>query len=668
MSAIAGVIHFNGRPAECAALQRMMATLAHRGPDGRGTWVDGSVTLGQLMLWTTPESTIERLPYEDRESGLVITADARIDNRDELLRQFDRVEEPPAQISDSYVILRAYERWGTRCVERLIGDFAFCIWNRREQRLFCARDPFATKHFYYYHQPGVVFALASEIKALLTLPFVPKELNELAVAYHLLPIYDDKTITFYKGISRLPASHCMSVDRSGISFSPSWKPDLTHELRLRSDHEYAEAFGEVFKEAVRCRLRSCFPVGSMLSGGLDSSAITCVAGRLSAGERNGPVKTFSAIWPVIAQTHPQIDERPFMNAVIAKGGFEPHFVHLDEVSPLADWETIDWHQDQPVSAPNMYMDWAIFKSAHEHGVRVLLGGTDGDTVVTYGYQDLPELVRRGKWLKLFLESRALSQKMPRRGHSLKALVWRRGFAPVMAEFTRPLRRLLLGRSASADSAWSALVRQRPLAPQFVERLRLKVCVPELLREAFPDDLKGRELHWADISSGNWAYILEAFEKAAAAHAVEVRYPFFDRRLVEFCIALPPGQRLKDGYTRSILRRGMNGILPPAVQWRTDKGNLSAGVCLKLLEYERATLDRMVAMDESNALHEYADFPALRAGYKRYLENPGAREREAFWLMLAVPLMLWLQVHNEEKVEIASGTRDARRPLTEVGAN
>jgi asparagine synthase (glutamine-hydrolysing) len=663
MSAILGVFYLDGRPAEEATLKRMVTTLSHRGPDGSGVWLNESIGLGHLMLWTTPESTKEQLPWADPASGLVITSDARIDNRDELLGLFHSRAALREEVSDSYLILRAYERWGAACVEKLVGDYAFCIWNPHEQRLFCARDPFATKHFYYYHRPGVAFAFASEIKALLTLPFIPKEVNELAIAYHLLPIYDDKVTTFYKNILRLPASACVSVDRSKMTFLPSWKPDLSRELRLRSDDEYAEAFRELFEEAVRCRLRSRFPVGSMLSGGLDSSSITSMAGRLLARQGNGPLKTFSAVWPSLAPAHPKIDERRFMQAVIDQGGFEPHFLHLDRMSPLADWETICWHEDQALSAPNMYMDWAIFKAARENGVRVLLGGTDGDTVVTYGYQDLAALVRRGQWIKLLREAHKLSRNRQQRSHSLKRLVWVHGILPTLLELRQHLSRALHQKPTSGvgEDLLREYLTARPLSHEFARRIGLNGHIANLFKDVSPQFRISRKSHWEDISSGNWAYILESFEKAAAAHCVEVRYPFFDQRLVQFCIALPPGQRLFDGYTRSILRRAMNNVLPREVQWRVDKGSLGAGVCVKLLEYERDRLEELVS--GRGPIGDYLDVAALRVSYQRYVSNPTSSEREAFWLMLAANLGLWLTTVASESppTRPEGGAVDIRMP-------
>jgi asparagine synthase (glutamine-hydrolysing) len=653
MSAVFGIYYLDGRPVTEAELSSMTESLAHRGSDRSGIWSDGAAGLGHRMLWTTPESLHERLPLVDSTGHLAITADARIDNRDELMRLLGIGAAGPDRVSDSQLILAAYERWGEQCVSRLLGDFAFAIWDRRRQSLFCARDPMGVKHFYYYYSPGRAFVFASEIKGVLCLPFVPRRLNEVSIAYHLLPVYNDRTSTFYQEILRLPALHSMVVDRNGIRLQPAWSPDLSKELRLRSNEEYAEAFREVFTESVRCRLRSAFPVGSMLSGGLDSSSISCVARNLLAEEGKGPLHTFSAIWPSIAAISPKIDERPFMQAVIAMGGFDAHFIHADDISPLAEWSKIYWHEDSMLSAPNMYMDWAIFKSAHEHGARILLGGTDGDTVVSYGYEDLAEFARRGRWLTLLRESAALSKNMPKRSNNLRSLVWGEGFKPLIPEYVKQGWRVLRGKSGvlEKDSALPAYSRNRPINSEFVRRIGLEERLSALRHSLYSSKMTVQEAHWHDISSGDWAYILESFEKAGAAHSLEVRYPFFDRRLIEFCLSLPPGQRLHNGYTRSILRRAMSGVLPPMVQWRTDKGNLSAGVSLKLLEYEKETLEGLI-LGDPKPIQDYVDVPSLRAVYERYKANPLKSNDEAFSLMLVVTLGLWLRSAGLNRLQYA----------------
>src|SRR3989442_1004237 len=225
-------------------------------------------------------------------------ADARIDNRAELCS----VLSAPSTVTDAELILQAYARWGERCPEHLLGDFAFALWDARRGFLFCARDHFGVKPFYYHHRPGRLFAFASEIKGLLVLSDVPRRLNETRVADYLVPLLEDKEITFYEGIVRLPPAHHMTVSRDGVRIEQYWALDPDREIRMKSDGEYAAAFREIFTEAVRCRLARPIPVGSMLSGGLDSSSIVFVAPKLLAEDGSRELHTFSAIFPHLPES------------------------------------------------------------------------------------------------------------------------------------------------------------------------------------------------------------------------------------------------------------------------------------------------------------------------------------------------------------------------------
>src|SRR2546425_624531 len=304
----------------------MLARLEHRGPDGTGAWREGPVALGHGMLHTTPESLREQQPLVGTRGDLVLAADARIDNRGELCSLLPA----PSDATDAELILAAYERWGEHCPEHLLGDFAFAIWDGRTERLFCARDHFGVKPLYYHHRPGRLFAFASEIKGLLALADIPRRLNETRVAAYLVPLFEDKEVTFYEEILRLPPAHRLTVNRDGARTERYWALDPGHELRLGSDEAYAEAFRELFTDAVRCRLRSAFPVGAMLSGGLDSSSIVCVARRLVAADGGARLHTISANF----DEPPQIAERRFLNAVVAQNGVRPHYLRGDPTTPL----------------------------------------------------------------------------------------------------------------------------------------------------------------------------------------------------------------------------------------------------------------------------------------------------------------------------------------------
>jgi asparagine synthase (glutamine-hydrolysing) len=585
------------------------------------------------MLWTTPESVQERLPRVHHARNLVLTADARIDNRDDLIDVLGLDDRRPAEIGDGELILAAYEKWGERCPEHLLGDFSFALWDAGRKELFCARDPMGVKSLYYLRSSRL-FVFASEIKGLFCLPEVPRRLNETRVADHLTGIFEDKAITFYQDIARLPPAHSMTVDAERTRLRPYWTLDHVHEVRLGSDEAYSEAFRDIFVEAVRCRLRSISPVGSALSGGLDSSSIVCAARKVFAADGQRRLHTFSAIFPTVAPVDARIDERPYIEAVLEAGGLEPHTIRADLLNPLVDYDKILWHADEVVPAPNLYLDWEIMGVARQHEIRVLLSGFDGDSAVSHGYEALSEFIRQGRWGALMAESRSLlgRNKSPM---SPWKFIWAYGLRPLAPE---PL-----------VESWR-LLRKRPrvplpidtlIDPDFARRIGLAERAQALRKNGHGLIPSAKEMHWAALTSGLLSYALELLDKVAAARSLEVRFPFFDRRLLEFCVALPPAQKLRQGWTRAILRNAMAGILPQKVQWRVGKSNLGANFKLKLLEHERETLEAAV-LDKSRTLAGYVDIPALHAMYRRYEAQPVQQERDALALYFAVTLAMWLR--------------------------
>ena len=274
------------------------------------------------MLYTTPESLHETLPFE--EENLIITADARIDNRKELLEKLDI--ENKEKISDSYFILKAYQKWDEKCPEKLLGDFVFVIWDKNNKKLFCARDHMGVKPFSYYLSDDL-FLFASEIKALFAITNLPLKLNETYLSNYLTLINTDRSSTFYENISRLPASTSLTITSDSNNLNKYWKLNRNHKVRLNSDEEYVERFRDIFTEAVNCRLRSAFPVGSMLSGGLDSSFITCIAQNILKNENKMRLKTFSAIFDTV----PKSNERYYIEKVLLSDEFDSYFINADTI-------------------------------------------------------------------------------------------------------------------------------------------------------------------------------------------------------------------------------------------------------------------------------------------------------------------------------------------------
>lgn len=626
LSAIIGLVYLDQRPVEPAALAGVIARLAHRGPDGQGLWRDGSVGLGHLLLRTTPEARHETLPLVDPARGLALTADARLDNRDELIGQLGLGARPAAEVSDSALLLRAYAEWGERCPERLLGDFAFALWDARRQRLFCARDPAGARGSFYIHTPRL-FACATELKALLALPEVRRRLNETRVADYLLSRLEDPASTFYRDIVRLPAAHSLTVSREGLRLRRYWVLDPRRELRYGSNAEYAEAFRAVFSEAVRCRLRSAVPVGSTLSGGLDSSSIACTARDLLVAADGPPLRTFSAVFDSL----PQVDERPHIRAVLARGGFAPHYVHADRLSPLADWERLCWHEDEAFYAPNLFMHWGLYQAAQQQGVRGLFDGLDGDTTVSHGLRRLAELAGQGRLLRLLGEAGTFRTFYGRPSWRLAAgVLWRHGLYPWLPAPLLRWRRALRG---PTPPLWRAI--NPTIAPAFARRVQLDTYwqhwQPRTARSA-------RQGHGQRLSRGIMAFTLEIADRAAAAFQIELRYPFYDRRLIEFCLALPADQKLDDGWSRVVMRRALAGSLPPKVAWRRGKSNLSPNFTRGLLIHERARIEAVIDDDQS-PVWAYVDRAALRTVFQRYIARRA--EPEAMIVWKAITLALWL---------------------------
>jgi len=636
MSGICGVFRRNGGPVGPESVTRMLEKIRHRGPDTEAVWTKDSVGFGQCMLWVTPESLYEKLPNYNAESKLGIVADARIDNRSELIEAL-RVTERTKEITDSELILAAYQQWGENCSTHLTGDFAFAIWDGRNQKLFCASDHMGVKSLYYYlTDQAVVFA--SEIKAILAMPEVPCRLNEMRVADYLVTLFEDRAGTFYEGIQRLPGAHTLSVGRDKSAVRKYWKLDSTKEIRLGSDAEYVEAFRELFTESVRCRTRSAYPIGATVSGGLDSSSIACLARNLTSGNSSrGLVHTFSLIFPGLPdEDKKKIDERSEIHAVLNTGGFEPHLIEADRLSPMGQIERMHFHMDAANCAPNLYLHWAMYGTAQANGVRVFLDGFDGDSTVSHGFERLADLAKTLRWKTLRSEVAMLSENHLK-GIRARRIIREYCIRPLTPRWAFLVWHLLHGRKREV------LSQNIVIGKDLKERTGIVERAAKMLRDdyAWSPTRSAREYHRQSIDQALYAYTLDIADKATAAFSVEARYPFFDKRLIEFCLALPAEQKLGQGWNRWILRRAMSGILPKEIQYRPKKGDLSPNFHRRLLDFEKPRLEQ-VALGGDSSIKPFVDADALKSLYRVYEKSYVRSQSESIQLFGTVNLALWLR--------------------------
>jgi asparagine synthase (glutamine-hydrolysing) len=625
VSAILGIYSVNGRPVDLADLTRMLTCLRHRGPDGSSVWVAGEVGLSHQLLSTAQKPLTGCTIVASRDRKQVIVADARIDNRDELNEALGAGSCRSGTTGDAELILRSYFKWGQECTDKLLGDFSFAIWDVSHRHLFCARDAMGVKPFYYYYQPKEIFVFASEIKALLALQFVPRRLNELRVAHYLLSDLNDERATFYRDIFRLPRGQSIKVSPNGIASRRYWAPRCPAELVLRSDDEYAEAFRDIFSEAVRCRIRNCDRVGSMLSGGLDSSAIVRVAQKHLAEQKGPRLQTFSLIFDEV----PECDERSYIRALTSEGDLQAHFVPGDNLSPMVDSDRVVWHEDEPFYAPNLFLHWSLYAAARQQYVRVLLDGFDGDTVVSHGLGRLGDLARTGQWITLFKEARKVSS---RSRASLWDVIRSYVIRPHAPQYIRQAWRAL--RNYSRGTRQSSAILSAPFR-QRLGLLRAQIATPKSQANTY----SSREAHCRELMSELIPLGLEVADRAAAAFAVEPRYPFFDRRLVEFCLALPPQQKLSSGWTRFIMRRALSNLLPKEICWRSTKSDLGPNFNRAFIRFEREQIERTIA-SEDGPIREYVDIPELRQAFHRYGSEGSEHDALTVWRVLT--LNVWLR--------------------------
>lgn len=556
MSGICGILRLDGAPPE--GIEAMTKKLQQRGPEGTQHFRDGISALGHTLLATTPEALHETMPLTHTKSGCTITADVRLDNREVLLPQLG-LESAGRVVGDGEIILHAYLKWGEDCPLHLLGDFAFAIWDPRTHRMFAARDHMGMKQLIHCHVEGKLWAFASEPQAVLLADGVPRKINEGRIADFLEEYLEDidNTSTFFKNVFRLPPAHYMTVDDNGLELRRYWTLKPGVQLRFETNNAYAAAFREVFTQAVRCRLRVNGPVGSMLSGGMDSGSVVAIASRLLAEEKTGPLHTFSGVGPNPATC---IETRTIHTAQTL-AGLVPHTV---DYSKLAPWIDDLVRQTREIAEPfdaHMVLLRAMYIAAQRQGVRVMLDGVAGDLVLTDGSQ-MARLIRRGRLWQAWREARGTESFFGAgRGYRTMYEGLREALAPDWARRIRALRRKRRYHLPTSDLLADGLANRIGLASRVAKYHALKP------RQSQSDQRAGT------ISDVALTVGRERYDRVASASGIEPRDPFMDIRVVQFCLDLPPEQVERDGWRKMILRRAMDGLLPDKIRWRKGKEHL-----------------------------------------------------------------------------------------------
>ena len=562
MSGIVGIFQRDGGPVDRAVLEILVEAIRFRGPDEQHTWIDGSIGFGHAMLRTTWESGHEHQPLTlDGRTWLV--ADARIDYRDEISAALNLEERvPQTGLTDAELILRAYERWGEACVEHLLGDFSFAIWDVPERKLFCARDHFGVRPF-YYAEMGPAFVFSNDLRCLRQYPGISRELNEQALVDYLAFGHNrEPNTTTYAGIQKLPAAHCLRSRARDTSITPYW---TLHEgvVRYRNSHEYVDRFRELLIRSVHDRLRTD-AVSLFMSGGLDSTAVASLALRGTRDNHATRIKAFT----VVEESLGPDPERHYANLAADFLKIPIQFLELTKFGFFPENDAPEFSYSEP--------DENLFAAARAESLsrvsqfsRVAMEAAGGDVVL------LPSHASQKRTGRLFVEMLS-------------------SFVRVSLAHRRPAR---VGfRTAFRPGGPGGHRLDHPLPSFIPPDLANRYDLPQRWRKLLNPDAGGspRSLARALMLDVSWPCRFEADYAGPGEHHVEMRYPFFDLRLVEFACALP---LLPWFVEKHLLRRATNGMLPDSIRLRPK-----SRVRHNLLKARRETLER--------SLREFSPSPEL----------------------------------------------------------
>jgi asparagine synthase (glutamine-hydrolysing) len=532
MSGIVGIVNLDGKPIDGDLLTQMTRSLSFRGPDQSSVWIQENVGLGHALLKTKEDDVLDQPHSLDGKTWL--TAHARIDGRQELtakLRASGAALEPDSLISDSELILFAYQIWGRDCLRHLIGDFSFAIWDSPGRQLFCARDQMGVGQF-YYAASARVFVFSNTLDCLRLHPSVSAQLNDVAVADFLLfGLNHDETNSIFSDIHRLPKAHCLSVAGGQVRTNKYWTPKVD-SVRYKSAGEYIERFSELLRASVDDRLRTN-NVGIAMSGGLDSSMIAATARNYDKTNLTAYCVTYERAF---------VDEERHYATEVARSLQMPiEFLDAYSINQETSPRT-GGYAPEPFDVEPFYVVSDELMNRLSAGRRVALTGWDGDTFMN----ESPKYLFYQLWQKRQIGK--LSFEMLRYLHFQKS-------PPPIGLRTWWQRRNGSFDMSSIFPSWINEDFAKKL--NLVDRWKQSIAEHPVAHETRPHVF--RNLHTPD-----WNALFARFDAGVTRLPLEVRHPLTDLRLVDYLLALPIIPWLIDKH---ILRESMRGILPEVVRRR-----------------------------------------------------------------------------------------------------
>ena len=575
MSAIFGIINKHGQPLEDNIIRQMQHALAHRATDGQCYRRTPNLFFGQYDLNNTSQQTLEH-------GDLIIATDARIDNRQELAASLNIYPQLALTLNSAQLIIAAYQKWGKDCVHHLDGEFAFAIYNIATGTIFCAVDHIGVRPLYYYDTPDT-FLFSSEMKGILAIKQTPNTFNEETLIEYFFR-QSDQSKTYNSEVFALCGGHTLALDDSKqLRISKYWEPQPLGKYHFSKDNDWAECLRDLLFKTVAHSLQTDAPAGITLSGGLDSSSIACIAGKILE-QQNKPLYAFSSVLP---QGHNGIetDERKYIDLVgkHVKNLIQT-YVEAPGAGPLSGLEA-SFELEETIPNAFFYMDRALQQAMQQKNVRIALSGFGGDLFVSHkGNFVLYQLIAQGKL-----------------GKAIDLLKQARSFDSSYLQIIKT--------DYIAYTAWH----KHYAAYKNKGRTNWRIHTP--LTKAFAGKyLPGIDLApskdqgaWMQqyISNGQAGRLLGNFTNSFAAYNMEAAIPLLNKNIMEFMLDVPMEQFRIRGAKRSLLRRAMEGVLPPEIQWRNDKQPYSPDYISRILK-EKKAIHILMHASEAGPLNKYLD--------------------------------------------------------------
>jgi asparagine synthase (glutamine-hydrolysing) len=616
MCGLCGIFELTPQTPALKLLERMNQALQHRGPNDEGIYLDGPIGLGHRRLAILDLSVAGHQPMSSTDQNYWIVYNGEVYNYLELRTDLQQLGYKFRSESDTEVILAAYQAYGIDCLNKFNGMWSFAIWDQQRQELFCSRDRFGIKPFYYYSN-SERFIFASEIKALLQHPQVPRSIDD-SVCYRFLAFGQSNVgeESFFADIRQLEAGHCLIVNRDGIQKKCYWDLQETSAPFSLTPKLAIQEFKRLFVDSVHLRMRSDVPIGTCLSGGLDSSSIVCVANQLSqkSPEYLYQQETFSSCFDSKI-----FDERPFIDSVIEHTGAKRNYLFPEPQTFLHEVESLVSTQNEPFSSLSIFAQWSVMKKVKERGITVLLDGQGADELLAgYGHDGLfwNELLQDNQWIDLKSEIRASFSKY--------------GVKTTLRRFGRML-------ASQQINSWNKIkIKNNSFISKDFQNSFFQKFYQEKKATIFQKQLKNELYH--ELKYGLMP-LLRYEDRNSMAFSLESRLPFLDYRLVEFSFSLPDTLIIQNGWSKWILRQAMAGILPEKIRWRQDKMGFVTPQDIWFKE-ELAPFIHEVLHDPNFQQRSYWNSKKIIESYQMYLKNNDPTIK--IWLWRFISTELWLK--------------------------